>query len=456
MKKLLFIATLTLTTFVATAFGQVTLDDLGFKPVSEGGEKTVQKPDSVEIADQTVQAETMQDGINAAVKDIVSTPDKGASRIIQVKSGVAYVAVGSSNYADAEQLKNPTAVRTSKRRAYITAFQRAKAELAKFLGEMSIESKETMKEALKTAIDDEGDQTEISANSEEAITRATAMILRGFVVYDVEDNMEDLSVRVSIVTSPATRGEVDRKSNGVMTATSIAAGMTHVLAEINSGVVPPVGGRVIYVPQTGESAFIGFGSAIIPISQNKTIQARLNQTAKNFAQARAESALCKSMIGDEFQWSSGFSEVASETQSDSTQELQNELKKEAETDPLATDKEAKETGDVAKLKNAFQSTITDNEEFQSAFKGKIPAGTSSKTWIDGDSGWAYSFCCYMPNAANIAAGIKKSMETAQIVKPIQVIESMNESEKQKKANVKTPSRDVVKGASGEVSKNPDL
>jgi hypothetical protein len=465
MKNFIFTMTMVFTLSATIIFGQVSMDDLGFKPAAEGGEKTVQKPDAVKIDDKTktVQADSMQDGINAAVKDITSAPDKGASRIIQVKSGIAYIAVGSSNYADPEQLKNPTAIRMSKRRAYVIAFQRAKAELAKFLGEMSIESKETMKESLKVTITDEGDKTEISADSEEAINRATAMILRGYVVYDVEDNMEELSVRVSIVTSPATRGEVERKSNGVMTVKSIAAGMQHVLTEINTGIVPPVGGRVIYVPQTGESAFIGFGSAIVPISQNKSIQARLNQTAKNFAQARAESALCKSIIGDEFQWSNGMSETSTENQSDSqqTQELTNEIKKENENDPIsaANVNGSKEAKDVAKIKDAFQATIEDSEEFKSAFSGKIPAGTNSKTWVDGDSGWAYSFCCYIPSSANIAAGIKKSMETVQIVKPVKAMSSLDDSkkaEKQGKANIKGPSNEIRKGVSGDVSKNDDL
>jgi hypothetical protein len=461
MKRLAFTFMFVLS--AALVCGQVSLNDLNFKPVAEGGEKTIQQPDAVKTDDktQTVEAAVMQDGINAAVSEITSNPDKGASRIIKVKTGIAYVAVGTSNYADPEDLKNPTAVRMSKRRAYVTALQRAKAELAKFLGELSIESKQAMREALTTTITDEEDKTEISSDSEESINRATAMILRGYVVYDVDDDTKNLLVRVSIVTSPATRGEVERKSNGVMTAKSIAEGMQHVLTEINKGVVPPVGGRVIFVPQTGETAFIGFGSAIIPISSNKTIQARLNQTAKNFAQARAESALCKNIIGDEFQWSSGLSESSTESQSDNkaTQELTAEIKKEQANDPIsATD--SKESKDVAKMNDVFKATLQDTEEFKSAFSGKIPAGTNSKSWIDGDSGWAYSFCCYMPNSASIAAGIKESMKNTQIVKPVKALSSLGEpkqkKEKQGKTDIQGPSDEIRKGVSGDVTSGSDL
>jgi len=447
-----FVVTL-IVAFTATfAFGQVSMESIGFTPAADGGAKEVQKPDAVEVDAEakTVSAETMQDGINAAVKDIQTNVDGGASRIIKTKSGVGYVAVGSSGYGDPAQLANPTAAKMSKRLAYVTALQRAKVELAKFLGEMTLESKQALKETLKTTIDDKTDQTEISQDNEESINRAVSMVLRGYVVYDVVDDEEEHSVRVSIVTSPATRGEVKRLSNGAMEAKSIAAGVQHVLTEINKGVVPPVGGRVIFVPQTGETAFIGFGSAVVPTSANATIQSRLKETAKKFASARAEAALCQNIVGDEFQWSNGLSETSASSQSDAageqTANLTADIKKQSEDDPLNKDNE-KDIAEMNKVKDAFKASMSDSEEFKSAFSGKIPMGTNSKSWL-GDDGWAYSFCCYIPSSANIAADVKRKLETAQIVKPIAAVDSSDEP----KAEVKK----LGKGATGQVSKDDDL
>lgn len=451
MKRLF--AALVCSLVCATAFGQLSMESIGFKPAAEGGEKTVQKPDAVKVDEKskTVEADSMQDGINAAIKDIQTNFDAGASRIIKTKSGVGYVAVGSSGYGDPDQLKNPTAVKMTKRLAYVTAMQRAKVELAKFLGEMSLEAKEALRETLRTSITDQGDQTEITSDSEESINRSVNMVLRGYVVYDVNDDEKNNEVRVSIVTSPATRGEVKRVSNGMMEAQSIAAGVQHVLTEINKGVVPPVGGRVIFIPQTGESAFIGFGSAIVPSSPNKTIQSRLTQTAKNFAQARAEAALCKNIIGDEFQWSSGLSESSSSSQSDApggaeAAKLESEIKKGTKDDPLSK-ADKSDASRMSKTKDAFKAAMEDSEEFKSAFKGKVPPGVNSKTWV-GEDGWVYSFCMYTPSSANIAADIKKKMETAQIVKPIEAVDS---SSTKPATQVK-----MGRGATGQVSKDDDL
>lgn len=435
----------------ATAFGQLAMESIDFKSVADGGEKNVKNPDAVQIDEKTktVAAESMQAGINAAVNDIRANSDAGASRIIKTKNGVGYVAVGSSGYGDQEQLKNPTAAKMAKRLAYVTALERAKVEMAKFLGEMTLEAKMSLRDTLRTSITDVGDQTEITSDSTESINRAVNTVLRGYVVYEVNDDQENNEVRVSIVTSPATRGEVKRLSSGMMEAQSIAAGVQYVLAEINQGVVPPVGGRVIFVPQTGESAFIGFGSAIIATSPNKTIQARLTQTAKNFAQARAEAALCKNIIGDEFQWSSGLSESSSSSQSDvagaEIAKLTADIKKELNTDPLNTANE----NDIARMnktKDAFAATMEDSEEFKSAFKGNIPKGTNSKSWV-GEDGWVYSYCVYTPSSADIAADVMKKMEAAQIVKPIQPIDS---------APVKPVPVKIGRGATGQVSKDDDL
>ena len=411
----------------ATAFGQQASESNGVKPLINGGERAVQNPESVQVDEKTktVMAESMQDGINTAIEEMLK-PSAGNSWMIKTPSGVGFVAAGSSSYGDPTQIQNPTMVKITKRLAFVTALERAKVELAKSLGEMSLEAKEELRETLRLSIADERDMAEITSDSAESINRAVHMVLRGYMVYDVSDLKESNTVRVSIVTSPATRGEINRLSNGLLEAESIAAGTQHVLAEVNNGMIPLVGGRVIYVPQTGEHAYVGFGSAVVAANPNATIQSRLRQSAQNFAQARAEVALCRMIIGDEFQWSSGLTEDFTGSQSDdgvAIGQANSRIKEEAKNDPLNdANQNRSEVARMNATRNAFKATMEDSEEFKSAFQGKIPMGTNSTSWI-GEDGWAYSFCIYMPSSANIAADIKKKMETAQIVKPIEAVGS---------------------------------
>ena len=46
-------------------------------------------------------------------------------------------------------------------------------------------------------------------------------------------------------------------------ADSLRDGLNQVIAEVRSGLVPPVGGRIIMMRSTGETAFVGFGSAVV-------------------------------------------------------------------------------------------------------------------------------------------------------------------------------------------------
>ncbi len=79
-------------------------------------------------------AKNANDAINQALTEI----DGGGCEMIQVPSGVAWVATGMGEYGEYD---NPTATRISKRNAYVRAFIEAKKELAQALGGISNEGK---------------------------------------------------------------------------------------------------------------------------------------------------------------------------------------------------------------------------------------------------------------------------------------------------------------------------
>ena len=81
---------------------------------------------------------------------------------------------------------------------------------------------------------------------------------------------------VTIVATDKTMGKFSRPANDTLIVENLTDGMNAVLAEIQSGVVPPVGGRIVDVPSTGEIAFVGFGSAVVYPAQ-KAAAATVNE-----------------------------------------------------------------------------------------------------------------------------------------------------------------------------------
>ena len=235
-------------------------------------------------------AATAQDAVNAAVGENVKglknsdTPEVGA-KMVTYPSGLGFVATGIATYRTVE---NPTLTRIAKRKAYVIAFTKAKKNLAEILGGLDNEGKETVREALVNINLPKEEMTNISTESQESLKQAVEMMLRGFVIYEVKDDTSQNTVFVSIVTTPKTRGQLARPAPNAIEADSLRDGLNQVIAEVRSGLVPPVGGRIIMMRSTGETAFVGFGSAVVRTSANQAVQAKLNLDAQKIAGMRSK------------------------------------------------------------------------------------------------------------------------------------------------------------------------
>ncbi|MFY9495030.1 MAG: hypothetical protein WAQ17_07560, partial [Limnochordia bacterium] len=98
-------------------------------------------------------------------------------------------------------------------------------------------------------------------------------------------------VYVSIVTTPKTLSAIANVSGSVIRCASIDHGIDYVLRQVSYGVVPPVGGKVITVPATGQVALISFGSDIIGQHENPTVDETLLQASERAAAIRANDAM---------------------------------------------------------------------------------------------------------------------------------------------------------------------
>jgi hypothetical protein len=441
------LATLLASVTCPTGYGQITADD--FMPVIQGGSAEVQEPSKVKVDGETVSAPTAQDAINAAVdenrKDLANgNPNGVGCKIVKFESGLGFVATGMASYRN---MDNPVATRISKRKAYVVAFAEAKKNLAEKLGGLNNTGKTEVRKSLLNVNLPNSELTNISEDTVEAISQSLDMMLRGFVIYEVDDNPETSLVTVSIVTTPKTRGQLARPAPGVVEVETLRDGIEQVLAEVRTGVVPPVGGRIIMVRSTGETAFVGFGSAIVRTNSDPAVQAKLSLAAQKVAKARASDSLCGVIVGDRTSWQGTFEDESS----DAYQEMQ-EFKEATRDDPLA-EASISENKKLDQAYNNFVSKIRTNEVFLSARSGVLPPGVTTNTWFDEENAWAFGMSVYIPSVTNAAAATADEMKNGQI---IQGINSAGGAEKQANdPKVNRPGEEVKRGPSGKVSDDKD-
>ena len=430
------------------AFAQVpTADD--FLPVVQGGPSDVKQPQQVAIKDKVVSAATAQDAINAAVGENVKnlknsdTPEVGA-KMVTYPSGLGFVASGVATYRTVE---NPTLTRIAKRKAYVIAFIKAKKSLAEILGGLANEGKETVRESLVNINLPKEEMTNISTKSNESLKQTVDMMLRGFVIYEVKDDTSQNMVYVSIVTTPKTRGKLARPAPNVVEANSLRDGLNQVITEVRSGLVPPVGGRIIMMRATGETVFVGFGSAVVRTSANNAVQAKHNLDAQKIAGMRSKDALCGLIIGDKATWEGSVKE--------SLKDVVQEFESANQNDPLAK----KSPADAKKLAEARQTLVSRLEStdiYKSVRKGILPPGVNTKTWFDDDHAWAYAMSVYAPSLTNAASQAAKEVQEGDILQPIDNGGGKSAGGKssgftdEKGNKAKQPGKEVKPGPSGKI------
>jgi hypothetical protein len=379
-----------------------------------------------------VQAQTAQDAIN----HVVNKHSPGAE-MIKVGSGLGWVATGIGGY---EVMENPTATRIAKRNAYVKAFLDAKKNLAEALGGLSTEGRTQVVEQMELVTTAQDDLANFAATQEEKLEQSVQMLLKGFVVYAVEDETAKKTVYVSIVTTPKTRGQFNRPSPNGLEAGSIRDGLSQVLLEIQNGLIPPVGGKMIQVPTTGEIAFIGFGSDVIRSSDNASMQAKMRLNADKIARMRAKDALVGMIIGDNSSWQAKLDETTQQTieQFENSDNGQGDATRQR----------------FEQARQAFQNVQKSSDAYQSIRKGILPPGVAPKSFPSKDDAEIYAIAVYIPSVSQQAAQAAKEMSQAQLLDNPN--SNSGAAPSTQDSNVPRPSREVGQGPSGQISRDKDL
>jgi hypothetical protein len=176
--------------------------------------------------------------------------------------------------------------------------------------------------------------------------------------------------------------------------------MKTISRELESGLLPPVGGRIITVPETGETALVSFGSALVhqDAAGQSTGQDKL--TAGRRAKAQADKALVALMTGDAFMWEYGYYREQESTSTNFEEVV-------TDTDLFGPSQEGTKKL-LEERRETFLNVIRDSEAAESAVRGVVPQGTNSKTWYSQD-GWCYVANVYTPSSGAQAEAAAKDM-----------------------------------------------
>jgi len=399
MKKVTSFVISTVVFASSSAYSQ-SLGDFNIPAGSDSPEKAraVENPDAVttttnpQLGEKVVSAETTQDAVNAAQQQLIDSGDE--ARFISTPSGLGAVAVGYGSYS--ADISNPNLKLIEQRQAYLAATIEARVALAKFLKGISLEGHQGLAKQFDMVDMSEESLANIETYSAEAITERVNGMLRGAVIYDVQDNPESGDVSVTVVTTPKTQGAIQFTGDGNLTADSLQNGLEVIFAEIKGGLVPPDGGRVVTVPSSGQIAWVGFGSEINRINKNKEVQRELKREAIDTAKMRARRSLLAVINGED------INKESTMNQSFSKAIKQFERIPGVEGDAGIQGKEAEEISAFAEQ--------TKTRVMGSSTIGKLPAGVSVKSFQSPDGSWSYAVAVYWAESTSAAGNLSAIMD----------------------------------------------
>ena len=349
-----------------------------------------------------VAAASAQDGVNAAIQRI---PASGGCEQFKFPSGFGWVATGSDIYT---VHANPVTTLTVQRLAYQKAYLAAKRNLAQALYGLSTAGRDQLAQEIRTVLTDADALANTSETLSENISEQISGLLRGYVIYSINDDQKDGHgvVTVSIVTTPKTMGRLNRVDTASLKAESVKEGLNAVLAEVSAGLVPPVGGKTISVGETGELAFVGFGTAVILNNENPAVQAKLTLDAQKIAAMRARSALCGMILGDEV--------TARATLDATTQSMSAQFEELQKDDPVNREKDDAAIRKLESQKTGFLATQVSKEEIASMRRGVLPPGVTVRTFFNESKTVVEAVAVYMPSVAANAAKAAQDMKGSAV------------------------------------------
>jgi hypothetical protein len=343
----------------------------------------VSNPDSVQIvrggvlADPVYSAEIVQDAFALATRDLIETGSGTSVVSLANNKGLAILWAGEAIYSkDAE---NPDFVRDARRRAYQIAYIRAQATAARNLGTRTVDQMNLLASTAVEVLDDSDTRLAEVQKSVTSITEYASTCLKAATVWEVSDDPASGVVTVVLASTPKSRSLLRRSTPFFCEAESLPEGLDAIFVEVRNGVMPPVGGRTIMVPSTGELAWVAFGADTILSGGDESGRMRIS---KKKAELRALASLADLMNG---------TEVSSRSSLVDTSELANgELELLQGLESVGSDR-------LRACNSALAASSELTEEIASVSKGLLPPGVVTKFYVNQELGWVYAVVVYTPS-----------------------------------------------------------
>ena len=290
--------------------------------------------------------------------------------VVEVGSGIAVVACATAYYNT--ELPNPALVLQGQRYACLKASLSAQSSILNHFEGLTLATATELKS--KFSSEDSNESSEVSAefSAAESGSQLAAGVLRGVVVYKIDDRPEEGAVSIWMVSSPKTRSSIRRTSSRGVSFEDYRAGMDHIMEQVLQGTIPPTGGTLMTVPATGEVAWIGFGSALVhPIGRKATGRraGRAKQAAVNVSKQLANSALLDCIQGKPIAMEGEFAQEYESFESSVEDFVDGTYEAEA----------------------TAASTTLDEQQLTTAQAGRLPAGVIHKSVTTEDGNWSYTF-----------------------------------------------------------------
>ncbi|MDP7591617.1 MAG: hypothetical protein QF552_02760 [Litorilituus sp.] len=353
-------------------------------------------------------------------------------KMIKVGSGMGILSVGSASY---QNFNNYNASLLSKRGAYNKAFLIAKKQFVANMKGVSLICSNVASASMDVI--DSGNESVANTGDRqtESCVESVSGSLAGYVTFDVDDDIDEKLVRVSLISTPKTRAQIRQQAGAVAVTTAPNQIFKHIVSDLKSGILPPVGAKVLTNPETGENYVMGFGSAIVRTNKNKTLSRKLKTVAKRQSETRARSALLGTLKGEKVYWDGSFDEK----QMDKNTQFNYAPETLDPTQVAVLDEE----------QSTFINQLKTTDDYSTLTQGKLPPGVSTKSFVSNDGNWQYTVAVYAPSLEKTAQKSNKQMNsssTSRAKTTHKINAHSGQSEKGKN----------TRAASGQVSKSGDL
>jgi len=451
MKKYLFVIVLSVMISLSLFSGGFSTES--FLPITQGGTTEVEGQVQ-QLDEETLKTDTLQDGLNEANQLIWKETD--GFRAVQFPSGTGYLAGATAVYG---VYPNINATLLAKRAAYLEAYYMAQVHMLEALKGYYSEKKDEFQN-LVASIDDEVKNGGLFFKIQtETIDQVVNGLLRGFVTYDVKDNPKETTgtIYVSIAISPSTIKAANQITNGIIFSVDLQSTLNHILSEIENGVTPPIGGKIIVLPDNNMTAVVAFGSAIVRYSNNPILAAEYKKAAIQASKMRASQALVDLLKGNSIIYSSGFYEGSEAKTVEEFDEANAKIKQ------YNQQNENFNVSAAETVAGEFMNVFGKTSAYKAVSSGNIPAGTILRTAIDesvevNGYGWVYAVAVYYPELALDGGSLyNKLMDTSYGVTNTPNISGTNMGNTTENEQiVGSPLSDNPQGPSGKVSDDDDL